>query len=83
MLEDLQSRVEVVGHRLFKKHMLPVFKTPDGKSFMKIMGSTYQNRIKLNLIQGIYESGENVGIDLMLLLKMLCVDLTDINQCTD
>ena len=50
---------------------------------MKIMGSTYQNRIKLNLIQGIFEIGENIGSDLMLLLKMLGVDFTDINQCTD
>ena len=83
MLEDLQSRVEVVGHRLFQKHMLPVFETPDGKSFMKIMGSTYQNRIKLNLIQGIFKIGEDLRIDLMLLLKMLGVDFTDINQCTD
>ena len=79
MLEDLQSRVEVMGHRLFQKYMLPVFKTPDGKSFMKIMGSTYQNRIKLNLIQSIFKIGEDFGIDLMLLLKMLGVDFTDIN----
>ena len=79
MPEDLQCSVEVVGHRLFQKHMLPVFETPDGKSFMKIMGSTYQNRIKLNLIQSIFKIGEDFGIDLMLLLKMLGVDLTDIN----
>ena len=29
------------------------------------------------------EIGEDVGIDLMFLLKMLGVDFTDINQCTD
>jgi|OM-RGC.v1.035759117 hypothetical protein len=59
--------------------MLPVFKTPDGKSFMKIMGSTYQNRIKLNLIQGIFKIGEDFGIDLMLFLELLGAEFTDIN----